>query len=62
MSRKINFKLISAGLSAKTNWNTPFSVGHFFLQAIFAKITVKNGKKVKNWRYNLTGFDFIQEY
>ena len=29
MSRKINFKLIFTGLSAKTNQNTPLSAGHF---------------------------------
>ena len=30
MSRKINFKLISIGLSAKTNWNTPFFYWTYF--------------------------------
>ena len=48
MSRKINFKLISTGLSVKLIKIHLFSVGHFVLRAIFVKIPAKNGKKVKN--------------
>ena len=60
MSRKINFKLISTGLSVKLIKIHLFSVGHFVLRAIFVKIPAKNGKKVKNeWFSTITWQDLI---